>query len=51
MNHLSATEMAAAANGGGTTPQALVMLAWAAVGIPMAWGVYKTLLNVGKFFN
>ena len=47
----SAAEMAAAANGGGTTPQALVMLAWAAVGIPLAWGVYKTLLNVGKFFN
>jgi hypothetical protein len=29
----------------------IVALAWAAVGIPLAWGVYRTLLNVGKFFN
>ncbi len=33
------------------TPTVLVALAWAAVGIPLAWGVYKTLLNVSKFFN
>jgi hypothetical protein len=30
---------------------ALVWLAWAAVGIPLAWGVYRTGLSVGKFFN
>jgi len=30
---------------------ALVWLAWAAVGIPLAWGVYRTALSVGKFFN
>ena len=47
----SASEMAAAANGGGVTPVALVWLAWAVVGLPLAWGVYKTLLSVGKFFN
>lgn len=35
---------------GGTTPTFVVALAWAAVGIPLAWGVYKTLINVGKFF-
>mgnify|MGYP000864554826 FL=1 len=29
----------------------LVVLAWAAVGIPLAWGVYRTLLSVLKFFN
>jgi len=29
----------------------LTMLAWAAVGIPLAWGVYRTLLSVSKFFN
>ena len=29
----------------------MVALAWLAVGLPLAWGVYKTLLNVGKFFN
>ena len=29
---------------------ALVVLAWAAVGIPLAWGVYRTLQSVAKFF-
>ena len=33
------------------TSSAVVLLAWAAVGIPLAWGVYRTLLSVGKFFN
>jgi MFS family permease len=27
-----------------------VALAWAAVGIPLGWGVYRTLLSVAKFF-
>jgi MFS family permease len=30
---------------------ALVVAAWAAVGIPLAWGVYRTALSVLKFFN
>ena len=30
---------------------ALVVLAWAAVGIPLAWGVYRTLLSAAKFFH
>jgi len=29
----------------------LVVLAWAAVGIPLAWGIYRTALSVAKFFN
>ena len=29
---------------------AFLVLAWAAVGIPLAWGVYRTLLTVAKFF-
>ena len=29
---------------------AWVALAWLAVGIPLAWGVYRTLQNVAKFF-
>jgi MFS family permease len=33
-----------------STSTALVVLAWAAVGIPLAWGVYRTLLSVAKFF-
>jgi len=42
---------------GGTQPQspssdtAKVSLAWLAVGVPLAWGVYKTLLSVSKFFQ
>jgi MFS family permease len=34
----------------GATNGALVYLAWAAVGIPLAWGVYRTVLSVTKFF-
>jgi MFS family permease len=47
----SASVMTAAAGGVSATPPAMVALAWVAVGIPLAWGVYKTLINVGKFFN
>jgi MFS family permease len=39
------------ANGGADTiSPAVVALAWAAVGIPLAWGVYRTLQSVAKFF-
>jgi len=36
----------------GDTPihPAMVYLAWILVGIPLAWGIYKTLMNVSKFF-
>jgi len=30
---------------------ALVVLAWAAVGIPLAWGIWRTLQSTVKFFN
>jgi MFS family permease len=33
------------------TPTVVVVLAWAAVGIPLAWGVYKTLISAAKFFH
>ena len=33
-----------------TVSPTLVALAWAAVGIPLAWGVYRTLQSVAKFF-
>lgn len=32
------------------TSTLIVYLAWAAVGIPLAWGVYRTLQSVAKFF-
>jgi len=40
----------ALANHGASSP-ALVAAAWVAVGIPLAWGVYRTLLSAAKFFN
>ncbi|MCG2584951.1 OFA family MFS transporter [Massilia sp. TS11] len=52
-----AHERASAAEvGGGSgvfakTSDATVALAWIAVGIPLAWGVYRTVLSVSKFFN
>jgi MFS family permease len=33
------------------TPTVKVWLAWLAVGIPLAWGVYRTLLAAAKFFH
>lgn len=32
------------------TPRILVWLAWIIVILPLSWGIYKTLINVGKFF-
>ena len=40
----------AAGGGADTVSPALVAFAWAAVGLPLAWGVYRTLLSVAKFF-
>lgn len=47
----AASEVGAGSGAAAATSSATVVLAWAAVGIPLAWGVYKTLINVGKFFN
>jgi len=33
-----------------TVDPMVVVIAWAAVGIPLAWGVYRTLQSVAKFF-
>ncbi|MDB5958574.1 OFA family MFS transporter [Ramlibacter sp.] len=33
------------------TPAVAVWLAWLAVGIPLAWGTYRTLLAAAKFFQ
>lgn len=41
---------AGSATAGATSP-ALVAFAWAAVGIPLAWGIYKTLMSAAKFFH
>jgi hypothetical protein len=47
----AAAEVGTGSGAGGATSSLTVVLAWAAVGLPLAWGVYKTLINVGKFFN
>jgi MFS family permease len=47
----SASELVRGAGGGADTISPVVVaLAWAAVGIPLAWGVYRTLQSVAKFF-
>ncbi len=33
------------------TPRALVVVAWVAVGIPLAWGFYRTLESAAKLFT
>jgi hypothetical protein len=47
----SASAVGASHAGYHANSMATVYLAWAAVGIPLAWGVYRTLLSVGKFFH
>ena len=34
-----------------STPLIIVILAWVVVIAPLSWGIYNTLINVGKFFN
>ncbi len=47
----AASEVKGSASGADTVSPAMVAFAWAAVGIPLAWGIYRTLLSVLKFFN
>ncbi|MDT0137209.1 OFA family MFS transporter [Acidovorax sp. PRC11] len=48
----AAAEVGSGAGGAaGATSPALVAFAWAAVGIPLAWGIYKTLVSAAKFFH
>ena len=46
-----AAEVGAGTGGGGQTSLVTVLLAWLAVGIPLAWGIYKALLTAAKFFH
>ncbi len=45
-----ASEVGDAKGGTSQVGSGIVIAAWLAVGIPLAWGVYKTLLNASKFF-
>ena len=46
----TAVEVGGSARGADAVSPAILALAWAAVGIPLAWGIYRTLLSVAKFF-
>ncbi|GKT21742.1 OFA family MFS transporter [Acidovorax sp. SUPP3334] len=46
-----ATEVGSGTGAGSATSPALVAFAWAAVGLPLAWGIYKTLVSAAKFFQ
>jgi hypothetical protein len=46
-----ASEVGSGSGRADKTPTFVVALAWAAVGIPLAWGVYKTLISAAKFFH
>lgn len=46
-----AAEVGGGPGSGGTTSPALVAFAWLAVGIPLIWGIYKTLVSAAKFFQ
>jgi len=46
-----AAEVGKGPGSGSATPAAVVALAWLAVGIPLAWGVYRTLISAAKFFH
>jgi MFS family permease len=48
---LAETGMSQSAAREEVTPIVKVWLAWAVVGIPLAWGVYRTLLAAAKFFH
>lgn len=46
----AASEVGTSTGGADAIPTWVVAFAWAAVGLPLAWGVYRTLLSVVKFF-
>ena len=48
---MAASETARSGGGTDTVPTSVVVFAWLAVGLPLAWGVYRTLLSVTKLFH
>ena len=47
----AATLQRSGAGGADSVSPVWVAAAWLAVGLPLAWGVYRTLQSVAKFFN
>ena len=48
---LTATNAGSGSDNAKPTHPALVLIAWTVVLIPLSWGIYKTLINVSKFFT
>jgi MFS family permease len=46
-----ANDAGSGVGGTGATSPVVLVLAWAAVGLPLAWGVYKTFQSAVKFFH
>jgi MFS family permease len=46
----AASEVTRSGVGADSVSPVLVVFAWTAVGLPLAWGVYRTLQSVAKFF-
>ncbi len=46
-----AAEVGSGPGAGGVSSPVIVALAWLAVGLPLAWGIYKALLTAAKFFH
>jgi hypothetical protein len=49
--HEAAARTEVAAGPGAPTSPLVLALAWAAVGIPLGWGLYRSLLSIAKFFG
>ncbi|HEY4372482.1 MAG TPA: OFA family MFS transporter [Burkholderiales bacterium] len=47
----AASEVGAGSASNAATSPAIVVVAWLAVGIPLIWGVYVTLVSAAKFFH
>ncbi len=47
---MAASEVGVSTGGADVVNPAVVVFAWLAVGIPLAWGVYRTMQSVAKFF-
>jgi len=48
---MAASEVTRSGSGADTVSPALVVFAWLAVGIPLVWGVYRTLQSVAKLYH
>jgi len=46
----AASEGSATVTAQGAVSPAVLVLAWAAVGLPLAWGFFRTLQSVARFF-